>query len=251
MRLSVFNLADRPDLAPMLGKFHAGWPEFMYHDPLSRLLYNHATGPFARYCLVALDDDQPDHPVAKAYSAPFTWDGDQAERLPDGGWDEVLLRAIDDVLAGRQGNLVCALEITIQPEYRGKGLSRLVVDALRDNGRLLGHQRLVAPVRPTGKHRHPRLSMERYLKLPRDDGLPHDPWLRTHVRAGGRVVGVAPRSMTILGSLDEWRRWTGLPFAQTGPVEVADALVPVSCDVESGWAVYVEPNVWVNHNLDA
>jgi hypothetical protein len=30
---------------------------------------------------------------------------------------------------------------------------------------------------------------------------------------------------------------------------VPKALVPVRCDVEHGYAVYVEPNVWVQHDL--
>jgi hypothetical protein len=91
--------------------------------------------------------------------------------------------------------------------------------------------------------------MADYIGLTRTDGLPEDPWLRVHVRAGGRVVGVAPASMTMVGSLAEWRRWTGLPFDSTGDVVVPEALVPVHCDVEHDHAVYVEPNVWVRHDL--
>ncbi|MCD6639370.1 MAG: N-acetyltransferase, partial [Nocardioides sp.] len=85
----------------------------------------------------------------------------------------------------------------------------------------------------------------------RDDGLPVDPWLRVHVRAGGRIDRVAPRSMVIPGTLEEWREWTGLPFDRTGPVEVPGALAPVLCDAEHGTAVYVEPNVWVRHRTGA
>ena len=77
--------------------------------------------------------------------------------------------------------------------------------------------------------------------------LPIDPWLRVHVRAGGRIDKVAPRSMVVPGTLEEWREWTGLPFDQTGPVAVPRALSPVHCDVEHGVAAYVEPNVWVVH----
>jgi hypothetical protein len=83
----------------------------------------------------------------------------------------------------------------------------------------------------------------------RDDGLPADAWLRIHVRAGARIVKVAPRSMTIPGTLAEWRDWTGLPFDTPGPVVVPGALVPVHCDPAQDMAVYVEPNVWVWHEL--
>ena len=83
----------------------------------------------------------------------------------------------------------------------------------------------------------------------RPDGLPHDPWLRVHVRAGARIDSIAPASMTVAGSLEQWRRWTGLPFDVPGDVEVPGALVPVRCEPERGYAVYVEPNVWMRHLL--
>jgi hypothetical protein len=50
-------------------------------------------------------------------------------------------------------------------------------------------------------------------------------------------------------SLAEWREWTGLPFDTTGDVIVPKALVPVHVDVTHDHAVYVEPNVWVQHDL--
>jgi len=91
--------------------------------------------------------------------------------------------------------------------------------------------------------------MAEYAFLARDDGLPVDPWLRVHVRAGGEIVAVAPCSMTITGTLDQWRAWTGLPFDETGPVVVPYALTPVLCDVAHDHAAYIEPNVWVRHRL--
>lgn len=55
--------------------------------------------------------------------------------------------------------------------------------------------------------------------------------------------------MTIPGTLAEWRAWTGLSFDQSGEVEVPFALNPVQVSVEHDHAVYVEPNVWVRHQL--
>jgi hypothetical protein len=91
--------------------------------------------------------------------------------------------------------------------------------------------------------------MGEYARRTRDDGLPVDPWLRTHVRAGGVVDSVAPVSMVIPGSLTEWREWTGHSFGKAGWVEVTGALVPVRCVPEHDYAVYVEPNIWVRHAL--
>ncbi|WP_328993746.1 hypothetical protein OG394_05245 [Kribbella sp. NBC_01245] len=91
--------------------------------------------------------------------------------------------------------------------------------------------------------------MTSYVEQVRADGLPVDPWLRVHVKAGATIVKVAPASMVVPGSLAQWREWTGLPFDTDGFVEVPKALVPVHCSLSHDYAVYVEPNVWVEHDL--
>jgi len=70
-----------------------------------------------------------------------------------------------------------------------------------------------------------------------------------HVKAGGTIEKAAPVSMTISGSLAQWRTWTGLPFDLDGVVDVPGALVPVHCDTTHDHAVYVEPNVWIRHEV--
>jgi GNAT superfamily N-acetyltransferase len=249
MDLLMFNLAARPDLAPMLDEFPGAWPEFMYFDQISPLFYDMLVAEYAEFCLIAVDRSAPRRPVAKALSVPFHWPGDPAVDLPAGGYDEVILRATRDRSAGRAPNLVSPIEIAVQPDLRGRGIAGTMLDELRRNTARLGFASLVAPVRPNRKHEHPDTTVAEYATWTRDDGLPVDPWLRVHVRAGARVVGMAPRSMIIGGTLDEWRRWTGLPFDTTGAVQVPEALATVHCDVREGYAVYVEPNVWVHHRL--
>jgi hypothetical protein len=53
----------------------------------------------------------------------------------------------------------------------------------------------------------------------------------------------------VAASLAEWREWTGLPFDSTGEVVVPGGLVPVLADVDHDRAVYIEPNVWVRHDV--
>ena len=53
-------------------------------------------------------------------------------------------------------------------------------------------------------------------------------------------------SMVVAGTLGEWQEWTGVDLA-AGPVDVPGALVPISVRSADGVAVYVEPNVWVEH----
>ena len=240
MHLDFVTLAERPDLMAVFWDLETSWPEFMKHDPIGNGYYA-SLEEFADYVVVCLDAEG--RMVAKAHSVPFVLDDDE---LPDAGWDFAISSGLLAGLRGEAPNACSAVEIAIEPGLQGAGLSGRIVAALRDNAARLGHTELLAPVRPNGKS-DVHEPMAAYAFRTRDDGLPVDPWLRVHVRAGGRIDRVAPRSMVIPGTVEEWREWTGLPFDTTGPVVVPGALAPVMCDAEHGTATYVEPNVWVRH----
>ncbi|WP_242547352.1 hypothetical protein [Amycolatopsis sp. MtRt-6] len=182
-------------------------------------------------------------PVARGIMVPFRG----RSVLPDLGWDAVAVWAVEDALDGVSPDTACGLEIAVHPSWQGRGLSSVVLAGMRDAVAASGLASLVIPVRPPDKALVPGLSMEEYAFSVRSDGLPVDRWLRTHVRAGGRLEGVAPCSATVQASLVEWRRWTGLPFDRDGSVVVPGALSPVLVSTLDGYAVYVEPNVWVSH----
>jgi GNAT superfamily N-acetyltransferase len=247
--LSVVNLAERPDLAPLLEGFPTVWPEFLAHDPVTASLYDTIVATYPHFTVVAMDPAAPGAVVAKAVGLPLRLPAGVAGGLPDGGYDAVLLGAAADLLAGRTGNVATAVEVAVHPAARGTGVSTVVLEAVLRNAARLGYRDLVVPVRPNRKHEDPDAPMPEYVARTRPDGLPRDPWLRVHVRAGGRVLGVAPCSMTVAGTLAQWRAWTGLPFDVDGPVRVPEALAPVLCDTVRDRAVYVEPNVWVHHAL--
>jgi GNAT superfamily N-acetyltransferase len=244
MSLNITVLADRPDLAGAMWDMANSWPEFMRHDPIGGLYYGNAEERFADYVLLGQDDDEV---VACAHSIPFRLDG---AALPDHGWDAVIRNGLFTSLRGEKPDGVSAVEICVRPDRLGTGLSGQMLAAMRANAARHGFAELVAPVRPNGKV-DVNEPMSAYISRVRDDGLPFDPWLRVHVRAGGRIDKVAPRSMVIPGTLQEWREWTGLSFDRTGPVEVPQALAPVWCDAEHGVATYVEPNVWIRHRTGA
>jgi hypothetical protein len=242
----VVNLGDSPELAEAVYDFPSVWPAFMVKDPISDLYYNDVTSTYPEYVMLALDGDQV---VARSFSVPFAWDGDPATDLPAGGWDWVIQQSCLTRFSGSKPTIVSAVEIAVKVERRGTGLAAQMLDAMRSNIARLGFRDLVAPVRPNGKPSFPDEPIADYAVRTRDDGLPYDPWLRVHVRAGGRIIRPAENSMTIPGTLSQWREWTGLSFDTAGPVYVPEALVPVQCDPEHGYAVYVEPNVWVHHRL--
>ncbi|WP_037772027.1 hypothetical protein [Streptomyces sclerotialus] len=243
-RIRITPLAERPSLSTRIYEIADSWPEFTSHEPIVEALLSRVVADFPQYCVVATDGDRV---VARGLSVPFNAELDGREETPDQGWDRVLVWAFDDRRWGHAPTTVSALEITVDTEYLGRGLSYRMLAALRDAVGSQGHDELLAPVRPNAKHLHPRVPMADYIRLRRADGLPADPWLRVHVKAGGTIEKIAPASMTVSGSLDQWRRWTGLPFDRDGGTEVPGALTPVHCDTAQNHAVYVEPNVWVRH----
>jgi len=254
-RLVVATLADRPDLRAKVfaPDIQSAVPEFMRYDPAGALYYG--DGHLDRYLefgLAAYDPAEPDRPVARAFSVPFAFrDGTpRREELHYGGWDEVIRWAHQDQVDGRPATAVSALEIMVAPSLQRHGISRFMLGALRKNTRRLGFADLYAPLRPTDKHREPLTPFADYIVRQRKDGLPHDSWLRTHVRAGASVVKIAPHSMVIAGTIAKWSAWSGLSFAQSGPTIVPGALSPIHVALDQDYAVYVEPNLWIRHRLD-
>jgi GNAT superfamily N-acetyltransferase len=246
-RVRIHRLDQRPDLIDRVYEISDTWPVFMVKDPVANALYWQVAAAFPHLCAVGTDDN--DAVVATGRALAFSLSQPSRGALPDGGLDRVTTWAFNDRLDGIAPDIASAVEIAIDRARQGTGLSHRMLAALRDAVSAAGLTQLVAPVRPNAKHLYPRMPMTEYIAMMRDDGLPVDPWLRVHVRAGGQILRVAPTSMVIVGSLAEWREWTGLPFDQTGDVILPDALVPVHCDLVHDHAVYVEPNVWVVHDL--
>jgi GNAT superfamily N-acetyltransferase len=252
--IAIATFSQRPDLLDKVfgTEIQSAVPEFMRHDPAGALYYgNGQIDHYREFGLVAVDLAEPDRPIARAFSVPFAFrDGtSEREELPDGGWDAVIRWADEDRLTRRTATAVSALEIMVAPRLQRRAVSRLMLAALRDNARRLGFADLYGPLRPTDKHREPLTPFADYVARQREDGLPYDSWVRTHVRAGAQIVKIAPRSMVIAGTIAEWRRWTGLCFTASGPAIVPGALSLIHVSLEQDHAVYVEPNLWVHHRL--
>lgn len=235
--METVSVAERPDLAERL-PFGEGWPRFLFHDPVAARCLPVVEEAFPDLNLVVLDGEEI---VAGGWAVRLRWDGTIAG-LP-GGWDDAIERAVADFRAGGEADTLVTMAAEVVAARRGQGLSRLVLQELLARA----PERALAPVRPTEKALHPQMAMGRYVGLRRADGLPADPWLRTHVRLGGEILAIAHRSMVIEGTVSEWEEWTQTSFAESGNHVVPGALAPVEIDLEADRGVYVEPNVWVRH----
>jgi GNAT superfamily N-acetyltransferase len=234
------TFAERPDLAARTSEIPSVWPEFMQHDEVVERYWLRLRTELPQFQLVLYDEDW-DAVVGEGRTVPFRWDG-----LPE-GLDDVLVRGFAS--DGRPTALSACVAI-VSPDRRGEGLSRLLIEGMRDIARRHKLKTFVAPVRPTMKGRYPLTPMERYVQWTGDDGMPFDPWIRVHIRCGAEVLGVCERSMVISGTVATWEQWTDMSFPDSGSYVVEGGLVPITIDREADRGEYLEPNVWMRHPVD-
>jgi GNAT superfamily N-acetyltransferase len=217
------------------GKLPDLWPEFTRHDPVIDAFWPRLYEVYPDFQLWVVDGREP---VAYACTLPVRWDG-----IPE---PRGITWAMTDGVVGNPTSL-CTIAAGVVPSHRGSGLAAAILRRVAGLAAAHGLDELIAPVRPTWKERYPLTPIERYMLWRREDGLPYDPWLRTHERVGAEVLDLARRSSTVTGSREEWEEWTGLQFPEDGDYVVPGALVPVR--FENGIGTYVEPNVWMKHPL--
>ena len=251
MRLRIVTLAERPGALAALRRIQRRvWPADMAYineDPVCGRLWPALLRRFPEFQLVLCD--ARGRVVAGGYTIPFVWNGRPAS-LPM-GVDGVLTRGVRHHRRHRRPNALSALLAVVDPRLQGKGLSGKIVRAMGEIARRHGLRALVAPVRPTLKHRYPLVPMARYARWRRPDGAPFDPWLRVHWRLGARVLTVAARSMVVDGRVRDWEAWTQMRFPASGDYVVPGALTTVRIDRARARGRYVEPNVWMLHSISA
>ena len=239
------DLSDYRDRAGDLSE--VSWPEFMLHDSIAIEYWHELFDRFSEYQF-ALLDTETNRMAAMANSLPFHWDADLSE-LPEKGWDWVFLKAVEDHKNGVDPNIQSAIQIAIHPDYRNQGLSTEMISAMRGIGRSRGYRYLVAPVRPNQKSNYPLTSIDDYIRWTNEEGLPFDAWLRVHARVGAKILKPCHEAMTIRGTRADWEEWTGMKFPQTGTYHIPGALNPMGMDIEKDEGVYIEPNVWIVHEV--
>ena len=246
MSEAFVTLAQRPDLAAQVrGLTQAVWAEFLQHDAVCNRYWWLLYSTFARFQVVLCDP--ADTVIAAGHTMPLVWDGTQAD-LPS-GIDGVLERGVRDTEHRRVPTTLSALAAMVAPNHQRRGLSAAILQAMRSTAAANGLTALIAPVRPTLKHRYPLTPIERYVLWMQPDGSPFDPWLRVHWRLGAEFLQVAPQSMVIMGTVHDWKTWTGLRFPESGLYVVPQALQPVLIDRESDCGRYEDPNVWMRHAI--
>lgn len=238
-----FRAQPRPP-EQLAALFAGGWPAFIDSDHVAGDALPRIRELFADWELAVLDPATGEL-VAAGWAVPLRWGG-EASFLP-AGYSDSLTRALrdHDDAAAVDTAVICAVQV--RPDRGGTGVATRLLGGLVDTAAARGLTRVIAPLRPTSKHRHPNTTIQQYAQWTRPDGTAYDGWLRTHLAMGARVIATAPASQVFTAPVDSWRQWTDLALPRSGDYLVPAALAPLVVDLGSGVGRLTEPCIWVQH----
>ena len=245
--MKILSHAQQPELLERFEQMESdAFPEFMLHDPIWNEHWPLVLAEFADLQLYLLDEATGE--LAGVFnSVPVAWDG-TTQDLPHSE-HEVLARSLRHRRESRAATTLCGIQVAVASSHSGKGVA---VRALEEGQRLCrdhGLSQLIAPIRPTLKHRYPTIPFEEYIDWKRPDGTAFDPWIRTQVVGGAQRLGVCREPMRFSGSVSEWQRWTGLALPASGRYVIDGALDLLHVDVDAGRCWLEEPNVWYGYTV--
>jgi hypothetical protein len=242
MHYRAHTVKERPDLSPALQALNRKtWPDFIIHGDTCS--WGRLYTALSDFLLVLTDEN--DALLAGGFTVPVQWNGAFDDLPPS------IEKIIEHGLEHRDtpANTLIPIAAVVDRRYRGENLSVEILKQMKSLAAKRGFQHLIVPVRPSWKARYPLQGIESYAEWKNSDGLMFDPWLRTHQRLGATVLKCVDSTLTIRGTVEDWERWTGMIFPESGAYVVKDALQPVRIDVEADLGVYDEPNVWMQHPL--
>jgi hypothetical protein len=222
--------------------FANAFPPFITADRVAQLYIERVRDWFADFYVMLVLDDEP---VAAGWGVPIQWNG-ELEDLPS-GYTDATRRAVECREANTVPDTFVICGAIVSPSHGRRGVAAHLITGLRDLAADNSLSKVIAPVRPTLKPKYPLTPIETFAEWTRSDGLPLDPWLRTHVRAGGQILTTAPRSQTMTATVAQWQDWSGLEFPTSGQYVIPDGLSPLHIDRSADLGTYTEPNIWVRH----
>ncbi|AGB80667.1 amino acid adenylation enzyme/thioester reductase family protein [Serratia sp. FGI94] len=243
-RYGLHPLSQKPALRGELTQLHQqSWPAFFAAD--------HATLNHWPTLLRQHEDDQllllneQQQLSGAVHTTRIDWDGQTASLQR--GWTGAIADGISRD-ASRKPNTLVALAALVAPQERGQGLSRILLDTIKQHAIASGMTRCIIPLRVTGKAAYPAMTFADYVYATDADGRPLDPWLRVHLAAGARLLGIADRSQRVAADSKRWSQWLAQDVTAPGLHHHPSLFTPLSVD-EQGQGIYDEPCVWVEHPL--
>lgn len=223
--------------------FADAFPSFIGADKVAAAYIDRVRAYFADFNIMLIDET--DQPVAWGWGVPIAWNGELTD-LPT-GYTDTTKRAVETHDSASMTDTFVICGAIVDRRRARQGIAGAIVAALRDLPAAGSLARVIVPVRPTLKSMYPLTAIDTFASWTRSDGLPLDPWLRTHCRIGGRIIATAPQSQVLTGTVDQWEKWTLLKFPSNGEYIIPNGLQPLHIDREEDEGTYIEPNVWIRH----
>lgn len=242
LRVECLDARDRDEAFMRAIGIDAFPPWLIWADPDSDVYWDRVRAWFPQFQIVLNNDDTP---VASAWAVPLRWAGDIAD-LPS-GYTDSLRRAVHDHEDANPVNTLVVCAAVVLPGHARAGLAGELLMAMRDLPAAAELDHVLVPIRPTFKSFYPLTDIDTYASWTRADGQPLDPWLRTHLRIGGRVLGTAPASQTLRAPVASWEDWAGLALPTSGQYVIPGAPSPLTIDREHDLGTLVEANIWIQH----
>lgn len=171
------------------------------------------------------------------------WSG-RVEDLPEGGWSGIAKLGAER----RDGsNFACAIGASVTGSARSSGLAVELLSALLERARELELDGLLAPVLPSYRWMTvTTLSLSDYAELRLPDGRHFDPWVRSHERIGGEVIGVCEDSAKFVSPRADWERWFQMRLPDDGEI-----ILPKTglLRLRSGRGELRQESLWIHHRV--
>ena len=238
-----FSALDHFLLEQYQSAFNAAFPEVIHRSEIGNTYWDQVQEYFPHYqrILVAPRGDL----IGFMNTLPICLDI-PLEDLPDDGWDWLIQKGIHDYEAGLTPNCLGGLQVIVSRKYLGKGFSKILIAEGKRVQENMGFHNFIIPIRPTYKYKHPHVKMEEYM-LMKIDGRIYDPWIRTHVNSGAKIIKVCSNAMNIKGDVQFWEDLMGKKIQHSGYYQVDGVLNPVLIDIEKNVGEYREENIWIKY----
>jgi hypothetical protein len=161
--------------------FANAFPAFITADMVAKRYIGRVREWFAEFNIMLVGED--DELVATGWGVPIQWSGELAD-LP-AGYTDTTRRAVELRERGEEPDTFVICGGIVNPTLGRRGVAGELIAALPDLAAVASMRSVIAPVRPTLKPSYPLTPIDTFASWRRPDGLPLDPWLRTHARVGG------------------------------------------------------------------
>ncbi len=219
------------------------FPEIIINSQITKKYWDRLEKYFPQTQLFIVSEDN--NLIGFMNAIPVFWDQPLID-LPNEGWDWLVKKGINDFENKVSPNSLGGLQIIVTKEYLGKGYSKLLIAKGKNVRENLGFKNFIIPIRPILKHKYPEMKMKEYMSL-RENNIIMDPWIRTHIKSGAKIIKVCKNSMNVTGEINFWEGLLKNKIRKSGTYKVEGALNLVTINLEDNYGEYREENIWINY----